>query len=90
MSQDTSTGVRRPRSRTSGADAHIRPTCAKVEPFRAHGRSRDAIWSARDPWPFLLEHHRQVPVLLARSLVRGRDWIRIDFNIGKLVEAAGD
>ena len=51
---------------------------------------RDAIWSARDPWPFLLEHHRQVPVLLARSLVRGRDWIRIDFNIGKLVEAAGD
>lgn len=51
---------------------------------------RDAIWSVRDPWPFLLEHHRQVPVLLARSLVRGRDWIRIDFNIGKLVEAAGD
>ena len=29
-------------------------------------------------------------VLLLRNLVRGRDWVRIDFNIGKLVEPAGD
>ena len=28
--------------------------------------------------------------LLLRNLVRGRDWVRIDFNIGKLVEPAGD
>jgi predicted ATP-grasp superfamily ATP-dependent carboligase len=64
-----------------------RPRRATLQVLR---EGRDAIWRVRDPWPFLLEHHRQVPVLLARSLVRGRDWIRIDFNIGKLVEAAGD
>jgi predicted ATP-grasp superfamily ATP-dependent carboligase len=64
-----------------------RPRRATLRVLR---EGRDAIWRVRDPWPFLLEHHRQVPVLLARSLVRGRDWIRIDFNIGKLVEAAGD
>lgn len=64
-----------------------RPRAATLRVLR---EGRDAMWDRADPLPFLLEHHRQVPVLLLRSLVRGRDWIRIDFNIGKLVEAAGD
>jgi hypothetical protein len=35
-------------------------------------------------------HHLQIPALLLASLRRRTDWIRIDFNIGKLVEPAGD
>lgn len=51
---------------------------------------RDAIFAWDDPLPFLLVHHLQIPSLLLRSLWRGRDWVKIDFNIGKLVEAGGD
>ncbi|MBW0100851.1 ATP-grasp enzyme [Pseudonocardia sp. KRD291] len=50
----------------------------------------DAILSAADPLPFLLVHHLQIPWLLLRALRRGSDWVRIDFNIGKIVEPAGD
>lgn len=64
-----------------------RPRGATLRVLR---EGRDAMWDRRDPLPFLLEHHRQIPVLLLRSLRARRDWIRIDFNIGKLVEAAGD
>ena len=45
-------------------------------------------WS--DPLPFLVLHHVQIPLLLWRSLLQGKDWVKIDFNIGKLVEPAGD
>ncbi len=51
---------------------------------------KDAIFDWSDPLPFLMVHHAQVPWLLLRSLRGGKDWIRIDFNIGKLVEPAGD
>lgn len=51
---------------------------------------RDAIWDPHDPLPFLMVHHRQIPLLLLDALVHGRDWVRIDCNIGKLVEPAGD
>ena len=51
---------------------------------------RDAVFAWSDPLPFLLEHHLQIPLLLLSSLRRGKGWIRIDFNIGKLVEADGD
>lgn len=50
----------------------------------------DAIFDRDDPLPFFVEHQVQVPWLLLRSLVEGRPWLRIDFNIGKLVEAGGD
>ena len=50
----------------------------------------DAVFDWADPLPFLVLHHVQIPLLLWRSLVHGKDWIRIDFNIGKLVEPAGD
>ncbi len=45
---------------------------------------------ARDPLPFLMLHHWHIPLLLLRALATGRDWLRIDFNIGKLVQAGGD
>nr|WP_269327756.1 hypothetical protein [Kineosporia mesophila] len=51
---------------------------------------QDAIFDPHDPLPFLLVHHLQIPFLLLRNLVRNKPWIRIDFNIGKLVEPAGD
>lgn len=53
-------------------------------------RGRDAVFSWDDPLPFLLLHHLHVPWLLAGNLLRGKDWIRVDLNIGKLVEPAGD
>ena len=53
-------------------------------------RGKDAIFDAADPLPFLLVHHLQIPSLLLRNLVQLKGWIKIDFNIGKLVQAAGD
>lgn len=53
-------------------------------------RGKDAIFSVEDPLPFLAVHHLQIPMLLLHNLRRGKPWIRIDFNIGKLVEAGGD
>lgn len=50
----------------------------------------DAVFDPADPLPFLLLHHLQIPSLLLHGLVRGRPWSRIDFNIGKLVQPAGD
>ncbi|WP_354699090.1 hypothetical protein DSM112329_04797 [Paraconexibacter sp. AEG42_29] len=58
--------------------------------LRTIARGKDAIFDPRDPLPFLLVHHLQIPRLLAGNLRRRKDWIRVDFNIGKLVEAAGD
>ncbi|MGT2427381.1 hypothetical protein [Amnibacterium kyonggiense] len=51
---------------------------------------KDAIFDRRDPMPFLAEHHLQIPLLLLGNLRRLKPWRRIDFNIGKLVEPAGD
>ena len=53
-------------------------------------RGKDAIFDWNDPLPFLLVHHVQIPWLLLQNLLRLKPWIRIDFNIGKLVEPAGD
>ncbi len=53
-----------------------------------HGK--DAIFALDDPLPFLMVHHWQIPLLLLDNLRRTADWIRIDFNIGKLVERGGD
>ena len=50
----------------------------------------DAIFDRDDPLPFLVEHHVQIPWLLLGNLLAGTGWIRIDFNIGKLVEPGGD
>ncbi len=53
-------------------------------------RGKDAIFDWNDPLPFLMVHHAQIPWLLLMNLRRLKYWIKIDFNIGKLVEPAGD
>jgi predicted ATP-grasp superfamily ATP-dependent carboligase len=50
----------------------------------------DAIFQLNDPLPFLTVHHWQIPLLLLGNLRKLKGWIRIDFNIGKLVELGGD
>ena len=50
----------------------------------------DAMYRIDDPLPFLMVHHWQIPLLLLDNLRRGKGWMRIDFNIGKLVELGGD
>ena len=50
----------------------------------------DAIFQFDDPLPFLMVHHWQIPLLLIGNLLRLKGWVKIDFNIGKLVEIGGD
>lgn len=50
----------------------------------------DAVLRADDPLPFLMLHHWQIPLLLLDNLRRLKGWVKIDFNIGKLVELGGD
>jgi hypothetical protein len=68
----------------------IRRPASIPERLRVVLRGTDAIFDRDDPLPFLLVHHLQIPALLWRNLFEGREWVRIDFNIGKLVEPAGD
>ena len=58
--------------------------------WRTITQGTDAIFQANDPLPFLTVHHWQIPLLLLNNLGRLKGWIRIDFNIGKLVELGGD
>ena len=58
--------------------------------LRRVAAGKEAIFDWEDPLPFLLVHHLQIPALLIASLRRGGSWVRIDFNIGKLVEPGGD
>ncbi len=51
---------------------------------------KDAIFEWSDPLPFLMVHHVQIPWLLLNNLYQLKGWLRIDFNIGKLVELGGD
>lgn len=53
-------------------------------------RGKDAVFNSRDPWPFFGLNHVQIPRLLWQKLIDGSEWEKIDFNIGKLVEAGGD
>ena len=69
---------------------------ALKDPSSAPGRLRtvaagkEAVFAWDDPLPFLLLHHLQLPALLLAALRDGRDWVKIDVNIGKLVEPGGD
>ncbi len=58
--------------------------------LRVLGRGTDAVFRASDPVPFWVLHHLHVPSLLLGNLRRSRPWLKIDLNIGKLVEPAGD
>ena len=53
-------------------------------------QGKDAIFEWDDPLPFLMVHHWHIPLLLIKNLRNPKPWIRIDFNIGKLVEIGGD
>ncbi|MBR8826699.1 MAG: ATP-grasp enzyme [Gomphosphaeria aponina SAG 52.96 = DSM 107014] len=53
-------------------------------------KGTDAIFRVDDPLPFLMVHHWQIPLLLLDNLRKLKGWVRIDFNIGKLVELGGD
>jgi hypothetical protein len=61
-----------------------------LDRLRVVVRGTDAIFDVHDPLPYLLVHHLHIPSLLVQNLLAGRDWVRIDFNIGKLIEAGGD
>ncbi|MDQ2756163.1 MAG: ATP-grasp enzyme [Actinomycetota bacterium] len=61
-----------------------------AERWRVVLAGRDAIFDWDDPLPFFMVHHVQIPWLLLQNLRHGKGWLRIDFNIGKLVEPAGD
>jgi predicted ATP-grasp superfamily ATP-dependent carboligase len=50
----------------------------------SHGK--DAIFEVDDPLPFLMVYHWQIPILLLDNLRKLHTWIRIDFNIGELIE----
>jgi len=51
---------------------------------------KDALWQIDDPLPFLMIPHWQITSLLINNLRQLKGWVRIDFNIGKLVEQGGD
>ncbi len=50
----------------------------------------DAVLQPADPLPFFMLHNWQIPLLLLDNLRRLKGWVKIDFNIGKLVELGGD
>ncbi len=58
--------------------------------FKNIWRGKDAIFEVNDPLPFLMVHHCYIPLLLLDSLRKLKGWVRIDFNIGKLVQLEGD
>jgi hypothetical protein len=58
--------------------------------LRTIASGKEAIFDWSDPLPFLMVHHAQIPWLLLRNLFQRGVWVRIDFNIGKLVEPGGD
>ncbi len=61
-----------------------------AERLRVIARGKDAVLDWRDPLPFLMLHHWHVPLLLLRDMRERRGWLKIDFNIGKLVQVGGD
>ena len=58
--------------------------------LRTLRRGTDAVFAANDPLPFWMLHHVHVPSLLLANLRALRPWLKVDLNIGKLVEPAGD
>lgn len=58
--------------------------------LRTIARGTESVLDGHDPLPFLALHHLHLPSLLWGNLRAGRPWLKIDVNIGKLVEPAGD
>ena len=53
-------------------------------------KGTDALLQVNDPLPFFTVPHWQITLLLLENLRKLKGWVRIDFNIGKLVEIGGD
>lgn len=53
-------------------------------------KGTDALFQIDDPLPFLTVPHWQITLLLLDNLRKFKRWVRIDFNIGKLVQLGGD
>ncbi len=53
-------------------------------------KGKEGIFQLDDPLPFLMVPHWQITLLLLENLRKLKGWVRIDFNIGKLVELGGD
>ena len=70
--------------------SQLRSPLTIVDRLRTIVRGRDAVFDWRDPLPFLMLHHLHIPLLLIGDLRERRGWVRIDFNIGKLVQLGGD
>lgn len=58
--------------------------------FKLFFFGKEAILDPLDPLPFIMVYHWQIPSLLIQAIKSKAPWIRIDFNIGKLVEVNGD
>jgi hypothetical protein len=69
---------------------HLRSPTTVWQRLKIIAQGKDAIFDWADPLPFFLVHHLQIPWLLLQNLRKGKGWVRIDFNIGKLVERGGD
>ena len=68
--------------------------CTSLAAMRARlkiiAAGKDAVLDWRDPLPFIMLHHWHIPLLLLRDVRQQRGWLKIDFNIGKLVQLGGD
>ena len=68
--------------------------CTSLAAMRARWKvmaaGQDAVFDWRDPLPFFMLHHWHIPLLLLRDVRQQRGWLKIDFNIGKLVQLGGD
>merc|ERR1712014_3703 len=53
-------------------------------------KGTDAILAGDDPLPFLAMYLVQIPSLLMLELLTGKDWLKVDFCIGKIVKEGGD
>ena len=61
-----------------------------IDIFKLFVNGKEALLDGKDPLPFLMVNHWQIPSLLLQAVRENRPWVRIDFNIGKLVEPGGD
>ena len=69
---------------------HLHSPRFAVARLRIIFSGKDAVFDWHDPLPFLMLHHWQIPLLLLRDLREQKGWLKIDFNIGKLVQTGGD
>ncbi len=69
---------------------HVGDPVRRREHLRVLVHGTDAVFSVEDPVPFWMLHHVHVPSLLLANLAGLRPWLKVDLNIGKLVEPAGD